>query len=390
MLMKPPAPARRVPNLLTLRLPCWSACARPEDGDVEPAAVVEVELAGLVDDGLRIHRRAEIQPARRNAADHAGLGGQRDQVDDAFLRRDAGHALGHADAQVHHLVRAQFQRGAARDDLAVAQAHRQHAVHRHADLGRERRVVGLGKGLLVVRRVDGHHHRIDQHAGHLDLARVQRAALGDALDLRDDHAARIARGHRDGQRLQRQRLALHGQVAVGVGRGGADDAHLDREGLVEQVVLAVDGHHAHQVLGGARVELAAAMARVDEGVQPHARERAGLAGGDVAKQVRDHALRQVPGLDQVVHGELLHLGHQAPVAADHPLQQAGVAQVVEPAVLAVALAGGIDQRQVARRLRSARNALPAPPRSPRQSRCRQSRRWPRCRRRGSVARLRRR
>jgi hypothetical protein len=44
---------------------------------------------------------------------------------------------------------------------------------------------------------------------------LQRAALGDALDLRDDDAARVVRRHRDGQRLQRQRLALHGEVAVG-------------------------------------------------------------------------------------------------------------------------------------------------------------------------------
>jgi hypothetical protein len=321
-----------------------------QDGDVEPAAVVEVELAGLVDDGLRVHRRAKVQPAGRNAADHAGLGGQREQVNDALLGRHAGHALGHADAQVHHLVRAQFECGTARNDLALAQAHRQHALHRHADLRRKGRVVGLDEGLHVVRRVDGHHHGVHQHARHLHLARVQRAAFGNALDLRDHHAARVARGHRNGQGFERQRLALHGQVAVGIGRGGADDADLDGEGLVEQVVLAVDRHHAHQVFGGARIELAAAVARIDEGVQPHAGQRAGLAGGDVAKQVGDHALRQVPGLDQVVDRELLHLGHQPPVAANDFFQQACVTQVVQPAGLAVALAGGVHQRQVARRL----------------------------------------
>jgi hypothetical protein len=37
------------------------------------------------------------------------------------------------------------------------------------------------------------------------------------------------------------------------------------------------------------------------------------------------------------------------VAADHPRYQAVVAQVVETALLAVALPGGIDQGQVARR-----------------------------------------
>ena len=119
--------------------------------------------------------------------------------------------------------------------------------------------------------------------GHLHLPGVERAALGDALDLRDDHAARVARGHGNGQRFERERLALHGEVAVRVGRGRADDAHVDREGLVEQVVLPVDGQDAHQVFGGARIELAAAVARVHKGVQAHARERAGLACSNVAE-----------------------------------------------------------------------------------------------------------
>ena len=78
-------------------------------------------------------------------------------------------------------------------------------------------------------------------------------------------------------------------------------------------------------------------------------ERARLAGGDVAEQVRDHALRQVVGLDLVGDRERLQLRHQAPVAADDALDQPVVAEVVEAALLAVALAGGVDERQVARR-----------------------------------------
>ena len=78
-----------------------------------------------------------------------------------------------SDPQVDHLVRSQLQRGAARDDLALRQAHGRQAVDRHADFGRKGRVVGLGKGLLVVRRLLRQHHRIDQHARHLDLARVR-------------------------------------------------------------------------------------------------------------------------------------------------------------------------------------------------------------------------
>jgi len=43
----------------------------------------------------------------------------------------------------------------------------------------------------------GHHHAIDKDAGNLDLPRVKRAALGNALDLGDDQTSAIVRGHGD-------------------------------------------------------------------------------------------------------------------------------------------------------------------------------------------------
>ena len=101
------------------------------------------------------------------------------------------------------------------------------------------RIVLRAEGLPVVFRLR-HHDAVDQHAGHFHLARIERAAFGDALDLRDHDAAGIVRGHGDGERLQRQRFLLHGEIAVGVAGRGADDADIDRKRLVEQIFLAVD------------------------------------------------------------------------------------------------------------------------------------------------------
>ena len=51
-----------------------------EECTIEPATIVEIELIGLVDDGLRVHCGAEVEAGGRNAADHAGLGSQRDEI----------------------------------------------------------------------------------------------------------------------------------------------------------------------------------------------------------------------------------------------------------------------------------------------------------------------
>ena len=122
MLMKPPAPASRGPNFETLSEPLVGL-REAEKREVETAAVVEVELVRLVDHRLRIGRRAKIHPARGYAADHAGLRGERNKINDLFLIGNGSNAFGHADAEIDDTVGLQFERGAARDDLSRAVFH---------------------------------------------------------------------------------------------------------------------------------------------------------------------------------------------------------------------------------------------------------------------------
>ena len=215
------------------------------------------------------------------------------------------------------------------------------------NLAAERRVVLHRKCLPVVLR-PRHDDAIDEDAGDLDLPRIERAALGDPLHLRDDEAAGVARRHRDRQHLERERLLLHRDVAVGIGGRSADDADVDRECPIEEKLLALDLDQPDQILLGAFVDLAAAVARIDERSEPDAREVSGPPRRDVAEQVRDDALRKVVGLDLVGDRETLQLGHQSPVSADHPPHQPVVAEVIEPALLAVSLPGRIDQREIPR------------------------------------------
>ena len=128
---------------------------------------------------------------------------------------------------------------------------------------------------------------------------MQAAGFGQALDLHDHHAAGIMRRHGDRLRFQGQRLALHADVAERVRGGAADDADIDREAFVEQYFLAVEGYEFDEVFGGAGVDLAAAVARIDERAEADAGEMRRAVRGDVAEQVGDDALRQVIALDLV-------------------------------------------------------------------------------------------
>src|SRR6478672_3985692 len=279
-----------------------------EKGRVEPAAVVEVELIRHVEDRLGVGRRAEVEAAGRDAADDAGLRGERHQVVDLFFGRDGGDPFGHADAEIDDAVRPQLHRGAARDDLALAHRHRLERGHRHAHLGGERRAVCSPVRLHVALGIRHHDDAIDDRARDLHLPRVERPRLGDALDLRDHQPARVVRRQRERQRFDRQRLALHGDVAVRVGGGAANDADIDRDRLVEQIFLAPDRHQFDQILGRFLVELAAAEARIGEGAKAYAGEVPRFAGGDVSVEVGERPQWQVVAFNLVTDNELLNPG----------------------------------------------------------------------------------
>src|SRR5207342_3832257 len=95
-----------------------------QERGVETAAVIEVELGGLIQDGLRIYRRAEIQPPGRHAAHRTRFGGQREVVQDVLLGRHIGHAFRYADAEIDHAAWPELHRRPAGDDLPRGQLQR--------------------------------------------------------------------------------------------------------------------------------------------------------------------------------------------------------------------------------------------------------------------------
>src|SRR5208337_2455754 len=143
-----------------------------EECGVEAPAVVKIELVGLVDDGVRVDRDAEVQRAGRHPADDTGFGGQCQIVEDVFFSGDAGDAFGHTDAEVDDTVCAQRERCAASDDLSFVQRHGCRRAQRYVYFAAECGGVDGAEGLPVVfwRRDND---AVDQHSGNLDLARVE-------------------------------------------------------------------------------------------------------------------------------------------------------------------------------------------------------------------------
>jgi hypothetical protein len=318
-----------------------------EAGHVEPAPVVEVELRVLRHHRVHVDRRPEVETRGRLPADHARLGRQGDMLQKPLLGRDRGHALGHPDAEIDHPVHRQLEGAAPGDHLARVEAHGRGLARRRTDTVGE----GVGEGRAIGLHVQlrrGHDHRVDQNAGDLHLARRQAAPARQPLHLDDDHPARVPHRHGLGEVVEDERLALHRDVAGLVRRGSPQERHRQPRRGVEQDLLAVDLHEPHLCLGRDRVDRAAAVARIHEGLEPHLRQHPGLARRGVAEKLADAALRQVPALDLPLDGQPRHLRDQAPVAAHDAAQEPLVAKPVQAPLAPVPLSGGEDEVEVAR------------------------------------------
>src|SRR5262245_11967138 len=126
---------------------------------------------------------------------------------------------------------------------------------------------------------------IDKDARYLHLPRVERAAFSYSLHLHDDKTPRVLHRHGDCQHFERERFFLHGDVAVRIGRSAANDADIDRKRAIKKKFFAIDLDKANEVVVGALVYFAAAIARIGECSETNAGEMTRSLGRDVAEEM---------------------------------------------------------------------------------------------------------
>ena len=278
---------------------------------------------------LGVVAAAEVGQGGGDAAHGTGLGGKGDGVHVALLGHDGGHVGGDAHAQVGDAARLELHGAAAADDLPVAEGQLGQGVHGLADLAGEGGLEVDALGLPAGHGIGGLDHVVHQDAGDLHVVGVHGAGLGDVLHLDDDDAAAVLGGHGHGQALVEHALVLEGDVAVLVGGGAAEEGHMEGEALVEEVLLPLELHQLHQILGGGGIHLAALDPGIHKGAQAHLRQQAGPSGGDLPPEVDDHALGQAVALDLVLPDQLVEGEGGADVGA-RPAGDETFAGLTEP------------------------------------------------------------
>src|SRR5437667_360425 len=129
---------------------------------------------------------------------------------------------------------------------------------------------------------------------------------------------RQRRGNSDADVDDRSRMAselqqcapLNDQIPVKrtradrLGRRAANERAIDALRRIEQIFMTIEAHNANQVARANIVESSAVHARVHESTNAGLRDHTGVSCGDRSKQLAQHALRPVVGLDAALDGEL--------------------------------------------------------------------------------------
>src|SRR5260221_3172615 len=311
--------------------------------DVEPATIVEVEHVRLVDHRLVVETGAALVAGDRHAAQDALLDRQDKLVGDPLLPCHPADELADAEAEVADGAARELEQGAPGDDLAHVERQRWLWPNRPAERpGVVRRVPG--DICLPLVRVDV--DVVDERPRDLHVSHPQAAARRQLADLSDDDSAAVPGGHGHRQHLRLDRLALHRQVAVLVGGRAANDGEIHREGVEQEPLPAAEGDDLDEVLGRPGVLLAARLARIDVRSKADPRDEAGAPRGDLAHELRQHALGERIRFDLVRLDERPEARLVADVAPDRPSLESGQPELREAAIGEVADADDANGSQV--------------------------------------------
>jgi len=197
----------------------------------------------------------------------------------------------------------------------------------------------------------GHHHAVDQDPGDDDITGIERAAVGKPFYLDDHDPAGVPGSLRHGERIEDHGFFFHGDVAVRVRRRTSQEGHMDGEGLVEEIVLAIDIHHRDKIFSlcfGKFVELAAIDPGIDKGAETDMGQISRFAGGDVSIELGHSSHRNVVGENLVVEDQFPQPRGKTRMAADESSHQAFKGKVIQPLSFPVPLSRRIRQRQISR------------------------------------------
>ena len=319
-------------------------------GHVDASAVVVVKLLGMAHHGKKVLTNAKVNAAQLNAAVNTALDSNHDLIREAFLGTDAAnHVVGDAGAQIDHAAGVELLAATASDELALVKGRGLDGGHRHTELAHVRGVeINRRRHAVVFFWVGAHHNLVDKDTGDRHVLGIDGARLGDLANLRHDLAAVAFGGENRIEDLELHGLVGRSEIAHLVADGAANKADVNGDLVIEHVFFAVNLDNLGDVGQGlgALIHLAAFDARVDEGAQAHLAHLAGKAAGHRAIELGNLTLRHAVGLDLVVGNHVHPLGLQTPVRADNAGDQALVGQVLD-ATLAIGLAAGVKQRQVA-------------------------------------------
>jgi hypothetical protein len=148
--------------------------------------------------------------------------------------------------------------------------------------------------------------------------------------------------------FQDNRLVLHGQIAVFVGRGSANKSNINRKRLIQKKFLAFDFNNLDDSFMRDGRDLAAIQPGIYEGAKPDRGNDAYLFARNGPVKLADNALRQQITLDFVVFDQVDHVGRCQRVPTDQSFCKPFIAQMGAASLFIVSAGTGMYKGDIFR------------------------------------------
>ncbi len=193
----------------------------------------------MVDRGDVVEGGAESESGEGHPTVDSRIDGQHDLVGNPLLVGDVPDTGCEADAEVDDRLGRQLHGRPAQYDFLLVQRQWRQGLEGDTNLAREGGMV-LVVVCLHVHLGLGDDDTVDHRARNADVTGIDRVQLRNPFDLADDHAARVARRHRERQVFEAQRFFFEGDIPIGVCGRSADEGHIHREGGEVEHFLPVE------------------------------------------------------------------------------------------------------------------------------------------------------
>ena len=317
---------------------------KAEEGDIQTAAIIKIELSRHVDYGPGIDTGPEVNSLGGNSSDDPRLHGEGELIAYPLLLSYDSYTVTNSHTYIPDVTRLYFHQCAPCNNLSLIKGNHSTVLREVLDIpagnkatGRHTVQLGLSGDL---------HDSVHQVARYLHFFAWQGPCLHHSFHLRDYDPAVVMGGHSCSKTICIEHLVFHGDITLGIRTGAPDKGYIRIDAWIKQPLFSINDLKLDQLLLCHIVQTPPLLPGIQKCAQAYMGQNSGSSCCRGPHQLRHRSHWKVICLNLIAFRHFTQAGRLAPVAADVPLHQPFLCQRGHSLVPPVPQSGRVVKGQV--------------------------------------------